>query len=312
MTSDPLDDFRSLLNQLPAGRDQPQTVPTSAFDAGGDLVGQLRWLTRWSAGAVGLLRPSIAVFAGAHGFLRHGVAAETDADVRAFIAAAGSGEAIVARLCAGSNIGLKVLELALEHPTADISQQAALDPRGCAATMAFGMEAAAGGNDLLCLSSIGAGGYVAARAVLAAIAGRDGESWADAGVAPHFRLRQVALIDAALLRTAGHDGLAVVAEVGGREIAALAGAIIAARMERIPVVLDGLSALAAAAALNATKAGSVSHCRLAAKPEGDGTTKLAQAAGLEWVAERGAGAGPGIDSAVAVQTLRLAALLRKT
>jgi nicotinate-nucleotide--dimethylbenzimidazole phosphoribosyltransferase len=311
MSSDPLDDFRNLLDQLPAGRDLPLAADAMLLDAGGGLAELRQWLSRWSASAVNVSRPTIAVFAGAHGFLGHGVTAQTDADVRAFVDAAGSGEAALAKLCGGSNIGLKVLELALDHPTADISQQAALDPRGCAATMAFGMEAVAGGNDLLCLSSIGAGGDVAARAVLAALDGGGGEIWADTDAAPHVCLRQAALIDTALGRYSDDNGLATIAEFGGREIAAVAGAIIAARMERVPVVLDGLPALAAAAALHQAKGGSIEHCRLVAKPASGRVAEVARKAGLGWLAERGVGGGPGVESAIAVQMLRLAALLHE-
>lgn len=308
MTADPLDDFRELLDKLPPARDLPPAPEAGGFDAGGDLARLARWLAQWSAGAVSVARPTIAIFAGAHGLARHGVSFETNADARAFLDAASANTGVMPRICAGSNIGLKVLELALDYPTGDISQGAALDARGCAATMAFGMEAAAGGNDLLCLSSVGAGGDVSARALLAAMAGGTGEDWADAGAPQHFRLRQASIIDSALARRVAGDGLACIADLGGREIAAVAGAIIAARMERIPVVLDGLPALAAAVALNATKAGSIAHCALASSHERDKAASLANAMGLESILGQGPAASPGVASAIAVQTLRLAAL----
>ena len=56
------------------------------------------------------------------------------------------------------------------------------------------------------------------------------------------------------------DALAALAAVGGRELAAMAGAIAAARHRRIPVLLDGFIATAAAAVLDRTVAGALDHC----------------------------------------------------
>lgn len=308
MTKDPLDDFRDLLKKLPDGKDVAGHVQTGAFDRPGRLEDQALWLKRWSNG--GVTRPSIAIFAGAHGLARHGVAAETDADVRAFVEAAGAGSALIARLCADANIGLKVLDLALDHPTGDLSREPALDARAAAATMAFGMEAAAGGADLLCLSSAGAGGDVAARAVLAQLAETSGADWADAAAPQHLKLRQAALVDAARARFHGGDGWAIAADLGGREIAASIGAILAARMERIPVLLDGLSPLAAALALASVEPRAVQHCMLAASPASAQAEAMAQAAGLGCVLAESLGAAPGVDSVLAVQALRLAAQSR--
>lgn len=308
MTADPLDDFRDLLSKLPPARAVNSLHIAAPFDSGGELAGLALWLERWSSGKPAVSRPTIAIFAGSHGLARHGVSTEFDGDTRAFLNGAADGSGIMPRLCGGSNIGLKVLELALDHPAGDISLEAALNARNCAATMAFGMEAAAGGSDLLCLSGAGAGGDVAARALLAFAAGPGvGQQWSDSG-AEHVRLRQAGVIDAALARRTADDGLSAIAELGGREIAAIAGAIIAARMERIPVVLDGLPALSAAVALHLTERGSVAHCRLASRPASAPIGLLAQEVGLDWLLGNGLAGSPGIDSALAVQTLRLAAL----
>ena len=48
--------------------------------------------------------------------------------------------------------------------------------------------------------------------------------------------------------------------MGGREVAAMAGAMAAARLLRIPVILDGFISCAAAAALEKTVTGALDHC----------------------------------------------------
>lgn len=310
MSTDPIDDFRNLLNALPAARSvDPADGPD--FEGRGQLGSFNRWLKIWSDSKSKAARPGIAIFAGAHGISSHGVDSRSDAQTVAFVQAAGDGSAAIAKLCAASNIGLKVLDLALEHPTGDISRQPALDPRGCAATIAFGMEAAAGGSDLLCISALGAGGDVAASALLAALSGGTAANWADTEAPVHFRMRQEALIEATLARLSTfevRDGMTLICEVGGREIAALAGAITAARMERIPVLLDGIPALAAALALRSLKDDAIEHCLLAAAPQRGLAAKLAFEAGLGVVAGASLKGSPGMDGALAIQTVRLAAV----
>jgi NaMN:DMB phosphoribosyltransferase len=76
-----------------------------------------------------------------------------------------AGGAAINQICVANDLGLKIFDLALEVPTADISVEAAMDERTCAATMAFGMEAIAGGTDLLCIGEMGIGNTTIAAAI---------------------------------------------------------------------------------------------------------------------------------------------------
>ena len=79
----------------------------------------------------------------------------------------------------------------------------------------------------------------------------------DAGLA-----RKTAAVAEAVALHAAHRGdpLEVLRRLGGREIAAMAGAILAARTQRIPVVLDGYVVCAAAAVLHALDPATLDHC----------------------------------------------------
>ena len=70
---------------------------------------------------------------------------------------------------------------ALEIPAGDITREAALDEVGCAATMAFGMEAVAGGIDLLCIGEMGIGNTTIAAAIFFALYGGAAADWAGRG-----------------------------------------------------------------------------------------------------------------------------------
>lgn len=266
----PLDDIRDLtthlrgpnVSALAAARTRVQRA-----DAGDGLgkIGEIAlWLAAWSGREPTISRPLAAVFASEHGVAAHGVDHRSAAFTQAMVEHCAAGGAAISQICASNDIGLKVFDLALGMPTGDITVESALDERGCAATIAFGMESVAGGIDLACLGTLGVGGSTAAGAVCAALHGREGASWVvDAG--SDVGRRSAAAIDAALAAHEGRlgDPLDVLRHVGGREIAATVGAIIAARVESIPVIIEGDAAVAAAAILHQLDATALDHCRLA-------------------------------------------------
>ena len=312
----PLDDIRDLIRALPdgneaAGAGAGAAIRKEGWLESGALGNAAVWLSTWSGKVPPQLnKPMVAIFAGAHGVARHGGPGPTEHQVRDYVGAVSAGQGVLGRICASTNIGLKMLDLALDVPTGDITQDAALDERACAATIAFGMEAVAGGHDLICLSSVGAGGLTSAAAVLAAMFDGKAWPWVGQGIEQHVALREMAAVDAALAlhKATPSDPLEIMRRLGGREIAAMAGAIIAARMEKVPLVLDGLAALAAAAVLQHVRRDAVAHCVLAAQPSLSRAAEAARIMGLECLAIESGGAGPGVDAALGVGLLRAAVL----
>lgn len=130
--------------------------------------------------------------------------------------------------------------------------------------MAFGMESIAAGTDCLGIGEMGIGNTTVAAALYAALFGGDPARWVGrgTGVDAGGHARKVAAVEAALAHHAGHldDPLEVLRRLGGREIAAMAGAILAARLQRVPVVLDGYVSTAAAAVLHALDPSALDHC----------------------------------------------------
>ena len=138
-----------------------------------------------------------------------------------------------------------------------------MDEKAAAATFAFGMEALAGGTDLLAVGEMGIGNTTVAAAIYYALYGGEAAHWVgrgtgvdDAGLA-----RKIAAVEAAVALHREHlgDPLEIMRRVGGREIAAIGGAIMAARLQRVPVLLDGYVATAAAAILHAMDPLSIDH-----------------------------------------------------
>ena len=252
----------------------------------------------------------VAVFAANHGVVAQGVSAFPPEVTRAMMENFAAGGAAINQICATYDIGLKVFELALDFPTPDITQEPAFDEAACAATFAFGMEAIAGGTDLLCLGEMGIGNTTIAAAIYHALYGGKAEDWVGrgTGIDEAGYKRKVDAVARAVALNAGHlsDPLEVLRRLGGREIAAMAGAIMAARLERIPVVLDGYVVTAAAAILHALDPASIDHC-IAGHLSAEGAhAQVLKRLGKKPLLDLGLRLGEGTGAALAVGVMKAA------
>jgi nicotinate-nucleotide--dimethylbenzimidazole phosphoribosyltransferase len=271
-TAKPFDDIRRLIAGMP-GPDLAAAAAVSARDAQltkppGSL-GRLERLAEWLAQWQGRLTPRVdkvvvAVFAGNHGVVEQGVAAYPQAVTAQMVANFQAGGAAINQLCKTFDLGLRVFELALERPTRDFTKGPALEESECAATIAFGMEAIAGGADLLCVGEMGIGNTTVAAAICHALYGGEAGDWVGpgTGVDKEGLKRKSSAVRRGVDLHKAHlgDPLEVLRRVGGRELAAMVGAILAARQERIPVIIDGYVASAAAAIIHATRSDGLDHC----------------------------------------------------
>ncbi len=166
-----------------------------------------------------------------------------------------------------------IVELDLDRPTEDFTEKPAMEEATLLAYFLRGMDAVAPGTDLLCIGEMGIGNSTSAAAIYCALYGGKAGDWVGrgAGVDDRGLARKIELIDAAIAlhKEALADPLEVLRRLGGHEIAAMAGAIVAARLARIPVLLDGYIACAAAAVLAAQSPQAIDHC-LAGHLSGDG------------------------------------------
>lgn len=314
----PFDDIRNLFPQMPQAatpmvedvraRDAQLTKPAGAL---GRLEEMVEFLAAWQGKAKPtILRPMVAVFAANHGVVAQGVSAFPPEVTRAMMENFAAGGAAINQICAAYDIGLKVFELALDFPTPDITQEPAFDEAACAATFAFGMEAIAGGTDLLCLGEMGIGNTTIAAAIYHALYGGKAEDWVGrgTGIDDSGYKRKVDAVARAVALNAGHlsDPLEVLRRLGGREIAAMAGAIMAARLERIPVVLDGYVVTAAAAILHALNPASIDHC-IAGHLSAEGAhADVLKRMGKKPLLDLGLRLGEGTGAALAVGVMKAA------
>ncbi|MGD0148443.1 MAG: nicotinate-nucleotide--dimethylbenzimidazole phosphoribosyltransferase, partial [Xanthobacteraceae bacterium] len=208
-------------------------------------------------------RVEILVFAGNHGVTRLGVSAYPAEVTVQMVANFAAGGAAINQLARTAGAALRVVPLSLDEPTADFTEQPALSEQEFLAAVTAGYEAVSPQSDLICLGEMGIGNTTAAAAIAAALFGGGGERWAGrgTGVDEDGLARKRAVIDRALVRHAAalDDPLAIAASLGGRELAAILGATLAARQRRIPVLLDGFVCTAAVAPLAKLRTDTLAH-----------------------------------------------------
>jgi nicotinate-nucleotide--dimethylbenzimidazole phosphoribosyltransferase len=270
-----LDEVRTLLRQLP-GPDL--AAGSAAADRQGQLtkprgsLGRLEelavWLATWQARhppRIDHLRT--IVFAGNHGVAARGVSAYPAAVTAQMVQNFLAGGAAVNQLCRIVDADLRVYEMNLDAPTGDFLRGPAMSEEECARAMAYGMMAVEPGIDALAVGEMGIGNTTAAAAMCLALFGGDAGLWTGPGTgvvgAALDNKRRVVAEAAALHGPQASDPFEVLRRLGGAELAAITGALMAARLGRVPVVLDGFAATAAAAVLFAANPRGLDHCIVA-------------------------------------------------
>jgi nicotinate-nucleotide--dimethylbenzimidazole phosphoribosyltransferase len=296
----PFDDIRTLIAEAP-----PMASPTIAPDPLLGRLGQIAaWLSCWRAGpgAPRVIRPILALYAGSHAVAAKSAVAGSPETVRARLDLIAAGGAPVNALAQAQGAGLEAFDLAIDRPTPDITQASALSERECAATMAFGMEALAKQPDVLLLGDISAGGDIAAAAIALALFGGEAAEWCEAD----DDLVAEAAQRCARFMGRSRDPLEVLRQLGGRETAAMAGAIVAARNQGVPVILGGQGAAAAAAVLQRVDPRCVEHVLAGDASGSAGYRAVVGEMGLSPLTSFGIAGGEGVGAVTALAAVKLA------
>ena len=248
-----LQEVRDLIKELPepdlesakkaASHNAQLTKPLGSLGKLEDLV---EWLASWQAEYPPRLNhPRTSVFAGNHGIAKYEVSAFPSSVTSEMVKNFVEGGAAVNQLCKTFDADLRVYELGLEHPTSDFTQEPAMTEEECVRAMAYGMMAIEPGFDIICLGEMGIGNTTSAAAISMALFGGTAKDWVGRGTGINSETleRKIELVQKAveLHLAETKDPLSLFAALGGLELAAIIGAIVAARLARVPVILDGLS-----------------------------------------------------------------------
>ena len=275
-------------------------------------------------------RPAaVAVFAADHGVVAQGVTPrpqEVTAQMVVNLAAGGAAINVLARQVGASvtvvDVGvatplpddIEIERRRIRDGTADLTREPAMTLDECRRALDVGASVAADlvakGARVLVTGEMGIGNTTAAAAVIAALLDRPalevtgrGTGVDDAGFA-----RKVAAVEAGLARCTG-EPLEVLAEVGGLEIAALVGYIVAGAAAGVPVVVDGVIADAALLAAERLAPGVAARCIAGHRSTEPGATAVLDALGLDPLLDLGLRLGEGSGACLALPLLESAALV---
>lgn len=289
-------------------RDAQLTKPPGALARLEDCVFHLAGWQRRSIPQLDAIH--IAIFAGNHGVAARGVSA-FPADVTAqMVANFERGGAAINQLAKLHGASLSVAALDLAHPTADFSIAAAMTEAECLAAINAGAAAVSASCDLLVPGEMGIGNTTAAAALAAALYGGNAASWVGpgTGVNGDALANKIRVVDAALgfHAAALADPLEALRRVGGRELAALFGAVLMARQKSVPVLLDGFVVGAAAGVLARLNPAGLDHCLAGHVSAEPGHRRLLGELGKPALLDLGMRLGEGAGAAVAIGLLKAA------
>ncbi|HEV7371565.1 nicotinate-nucleotide--dimethylbenzimidazole phosphoribosyltransferase [Arenibaculum sp.] len=313
-----LDEIRALIRELPgpdleagsaaAERQRQLTKPRGAL---GRLEDVAEWMATWQGRhPPALRRPRVSVFAANHGVAARGVSAYPQSVTAQMVQNFIAGGAAVNQLCELADADLRVYEMDLETPTGDFTAGPAMTGDDCAKAMAYGMMAVEPGLDLLCLGEMGIANTTSAAALCLALYGGEPADWVGpgTGVDAEGIARKAAAVGEGLAAnpSARTDPLEALRCLGGFELAAIAGAVLAARMARTPVLLDGYACTAAAAVLHRLDRRALDHCLVAHRSAEPAHRRLLETIGKEPLLDLGMRLGEASGAALAINLVKAA------
>ncbi|NMP23697.1 nicotinate-nucleotide--dimethylbenzimidazole phosphoribosyltransferase [Sulfobacillus harzensis] len=215
-------------------------------------------------------KPLTVIFAADHGVVEKGVSLYGPDVTEEMAVNVAMGSAVSSVLARGAGSDLWMVDVGIRRPvrhpgvrvrkvglgTCNIAQGPAMTAEELNHALEVGWqtvcEAVDQGHDLIILGELGIGNTTAASAMAACLLGVPAADVVGpgTGIGAETLVRKTAVIDSALRvnQPDSHDARDVLRKLGGFEIAAMSGAVLAAAMQGVPVLLDGMTTGVAALA----------------------------------------------------------------
>ncbi|MEM8706402.1 MAG: nicotinate-nucleotide--dimethylbenzimidazole phosphoribosyltransferase [Actinomycetota bacterium] len=268
------------------------------------------WLAAWQWTTTPRVeKPAVVVFGADHGVTADGVSAYPAEVTGAMVAAMQQGVATVTALAAQVGAAFSFHDAGVGRPTGNIRVEDAMTPEEFDAAVKVGVDAVENIEaDLLVFGEVGIGNTTPAAAVTAAVLGGPAGDWAGpgTGVDGEALANKRRVVEDAVARVGDVEPLEALRRLGGKEIAAMAGATIAARHRGIPVLLDGFIATAAVVPLHAASPGSLDHVWAGHSSAEPGHVRQLAALGKEPLISLDLRLGEGSGAVVAIPVVQAA------
>ncbi len=313
-----LSDVDRLIKHLPATNDafrQAARARQDTLTKPPGSLGRLEDLAVFMAGWQEQEKPQLAhaqavVLAGNHGICAQKVNPFPQEVTAQMVQNFKAGGAAINQLCKVNGVDLSVVDIELDRPTTDFTEAAAMSDQDCLDAINIGAAAVSSNSSILILGEMGIGNSTIAAALANAVFGGDATDWVGPGTGSDEDgvRRKVDVIERGLARHSSSlgNGLGILTAMGGREQAAICGAVLAARMARIPVILDGFICTASVAPLYALEPATLDHCLIGHLSTEPGHQRLLRAMGKSAILNFDMRLGEGSGAALALGILRSA------
>ncbi len=270
------------------------------------------WLAGWQrTDHPAVERSRVLIFAGDHGVVAEGVSAYPSSVTAAIVETLAAGSATAAVMAAQVGATLDMIDVGVGRPSGNIRIEPALSSEQFETALGVGRAAVeeSGEIDVLIPGEVGIGNTTPAAAVSMALFGGEADDWVGPGTGlDRDGIRnKTSVVDDAVRRVGPAEPLEVLRQLGGWELAAMAGAVIEARRRSIPVLLDGFVATAAVMPLERAKPGFLDHCWPGHVSSEPGHARLLDSLGRQPILDLGMRLGEGSGAIAALPVLALAA-----
>jgi nicotinate-nucleotide--dimethylbenzimidazole phosphoribosyltransferase len=311
-----LDAFQAILAAAPqvdvqskAGAEARNSTLTKPAGSLGRLEDIAIWYASWRRDARPRIdAPQVIIFAGNHGVTAQGVSAFPAEVTAQMVINFEQGGAAINQLSQNAGAEMSVHAIELDRPTHDFTVQPAMSEADCVAALTVGWNAVSDTTDLLVVGEMGIGNTTPAAAICNALFGGEASDWTGrgTGVDDAGLKNKQDVVAKGVAKFGDLDALQILAALGGRELAAMAGAIARARHLRIPVILDGFICCAAAAVLEQAHSGALDHCIAGHTSAESGHERLLAALGKKAMIDFGLRLGEGSGAALALPLVKAA------
>ncbi|MDB6179188.1 nicotinate-nucleotide--dimethylbenzimidazole phosphoribosyltransferase [Paracoccus sp. Z330] len=274
-------------------------------------LGRLEDMVVFLAGWQGRARPRLdrvqaVIFAGNHGVVAQAVNPFPQSVTAQMVQNFRTGGAAINQICKVAWADLDVVPLELDRPTRDFTRECAMTAQEVQEAMHRGAEAVSADSDLILLGEMGIGNSTVAAALAASVYGGGPDDWVGPGTGAQGDMmsRKRQAVADGLARHQPGNGADTLAAFGGREQAAICGAILRARELGIPVILDGFICCAAAAVLTRDDPDALAHCLLGHESAEPGHQRLVAALAMTPILSLDMRLGEGSGAAMALMILR--------
>lgn len=311
----PFDDIRNLVATMPDPDVEKENAVRTQVDAAsknlhplGKLDKIVAWLASWQdTTQPQIQKPMVCVFVGTHMVAKFVKGGDPVEHAKQRVKTLSSGETAVRGMASAQDAAYKIYEMGIEKPAKDMRNEPSLSERECAQAIAFGMEVVSEGADLIVLGNAGVGTATAAAGITRGLYGGAAQYWAG-GDGETAQRRIEAVGDATHFhKDILTDPLEVLRCFGGRDIAGMVGAILAARHQKIPVLLDGYAVCSAAAILHALNPNALDHCLAAHITSEPAHGALLDRIGKTPILDMDIGIGDGSGATLAIGLIKAAA-----